>query len=296
MAGVELDALELVEVRSGGLHELDGAVDLGREALVLLVGGVLREALVPGVHLAEVRESALCEGADEIDGGCRGVVPLQQPLGVGGARRLGEVVAVDDVAAVGGQGHIAAGLGVARAGLGELPGHAAHLHDRHRRAVGEDDGHLQHGLDAVADLLGGGAGERLGAVAALQQERLPGRGAREPLAQVVHLAGEHQRRQGRELVRNGGDGIRVGPGRLLLDRERAPVIQVGVQGGHPLSLVARGNPRSPGCGDPDRRVGCRVGRASGAHPMPRIRPSRGPSRSRRRRRRTAARRGAAARP
>ena len=42
--GVELDALELVEVGARGLHELDRAVDLVRELLVALVGRVLGEA------------------------------------------------------------------------------------------------------------------------------------------------------------------------------------------------------------------------------------------------------------
>ena len=202
VAGVELDAAQLVEVGAGRLHELDRAVDLVREALVLLVRRVLREALVPGVHLAEVGEAALRERADEIDGRCRGVVALQQPLRVGLARALGEVEAVDDVAAVGGQRHVAAGLGVARARLGELARHPPHLHDRHRRAVREHDRHLQHRLDAVADLLGRRAREGLGAVAALQQERAAGGGAGEPVAEVVDLAREDERRQSRDL---GGD-------------------------------------------------------------------------------------------
>ena len=170
MAGVELHPAELVEVRSGRLHELDGAVDLGGETLVALVRRVLRESLVPRVHLAEVGEPALGEGADEVQRRCRGVVALEQAGGVGLTGVLGEVVPVDDVTAVGRQGDIAARFGIARAGLGELPCHPPHLHDRHRRAVGEHDGHLEHGLDPVADLLGRRAGERLSAVAALEQE------------------------------------------------------------------------------------------------------------------------------
>ena len=50
---------QFVEVGARGFHELDGAVDLGRQALVALVRGVLREALVPAVHLTQVGEPTL---------------------------------------------------------------------------------------------------------------------------------------------------------------------------------------------------------------------------------------------
>ena len=179
VARVELDAAQLVEVGARRLHELDGAVDVVRQALVRLVRRVLGEALVPAVHFAQVGEATLGERADQIDRRRGRVVALQQPGRVGAARALGEVEAVDDVAAVGGQRDVAAGLGVARARLGELPGHPPHLHDRHRGAVCQHHRHLQHRLDAVADLLGRRPGEGLGAVAALQQEGTTGCRARE---------------------------------------------------------------------------------------------------------------------
>jgi hypothetical protein len=57
------------------------------------------------------------------------VVALHETARVGGARLRREVVAVDDVAAVGRQVTSAAGLGVARARLRELPAIRPHLHD-----------------------------------------------------------------------------------------------------------------------------------------------------------------------
>ena len=105
-------------------------IDLARELLVTVVGRVRGEATVPAVHLAEVGESALREGADEIERRGGSVVALHQPARVGLPGLGREVVAVDDVAAVGGQRHVAAGLGVARARLGELARHPAHLDDR----------------------------------------------------------------------------------------------------------------------------------------------------------------------
>ncbi len=239
MTGVELHAAELVEVGPRRLHELDGPVDVVGEPLVRLVRRVLGEALVPAVHLTQIGEAALGECPDQIDGRGRGVVALEQSRGVGPARALREVEAVDDVAAVRGQRHVAPGLAVARARLGELTRHPPHLHDRHRRAVREHDRHLQHGLDAVADLLGGRAGEGLGAVTALQQKGPTGCRASESLAQVVDLACEDQRRQGRDLGRDRRGSIRVIPDGLLPDGQGPPVVECVELLEHPISLSAQ---------------------------------------------------------
>ena len=65
----------------------------------------------------------------------------------------------------------------------------------HRGGVGQHDGHLQQHPQLVADVVGGHAGERLGAVAALEQERLTAGDGGELRLEVVALAGEDQRRQ-----------------------------------------------------------------------------------------------------
>ena len=102
-----------------------------------------------------------------------------------------------------------------RARLGVLPGDPADLHDRHRRGVRQHDRHLQQHPQLVADVVGGHAVERLGAVAALEQERLAARDRGDLGLEVVALAGEHQRRQ-RPQPRDGRvDGRRVGVRRLL---------------------------------------------------------------------------------
>jgi hypothetical protein len=167
--------------------------------------------------------------------------PLHAARGIRRARLRREVVAVHDVAAVRRQREVAAGLGVARAGLRELARHAAHLHDGHRGAVGEDHGHLQHGLDAVADLVGRRARKRLGAVAALQEERAAVRGGGQAGAQQVDLAREHQRREQGDLGGGGVDGRGVRPPGLLLDLERAPVVESGEDVGVGGDEVLRGH-------------------------------------------------------
>ena len=61
---------------------------------------------------------------------------------------------------------------VGRARLGELAGDAADLDDRRGRREGHHHRHLQEDAEEIADVVGGMLGEALGAIAALQQERL----------------------------------------------------------------------------------------------------------------------------
>ena len=81
--------------------------------------------------------------------------------------------AVDDVAAVARQRHAVARLGVGRARLGVLAGHAADAHDRLLAGRAPAPGSSAAGSSASCAIVSGLAvGEALGAVAALQQEAL----------------------------------------------------------------------------------------------------------------------------
>ncbi len=113
-----------------------------------------------------------------------------------------------------GQLDVADALGRRRAGLGELPGDAAHLHDRDARAVGEHDRHLQDDLQLVPDRVGREVVEGLGAVAGLEQEGLAGGDLAQGPGEPARLAGEHERRQLGELGEDVLVGVRIGPGRL----------------------------------------------------------------------------------
>ena len=77
---------------------------------------------------------------------------------------------VDHVAAVRRQAQRVERL---RAGLGVLAGHPGDLHHRQAGAVGQHDRHLQQRARVGEQVRLGVVGERLGAVAALQQERPP---------------------------------------------------------------------------------------------------------------------------
>ncbi len=166
------------------------------------------EVLVPGVHLVQVRVAAGGEGPAQVQGDGRAVVGADQPARVRGAGGGGEVEPVDGVAAVGGQlGCRPAPRAAATCGLANWPAILPIFTIGTLRAVGQHHRHLQQGLQLAAHRVGGGAGERLGAVAALQHERLAAGDGRQALGERVAFAGEDQRRQRGQL-----GGHRVGPG------------------------------------------------------------------------------------
>ena len=182
------------------------------------------------MHGAQVCEAALGEGTNQVQGGCAGVVAAQHALGVVYAGFGGEVETVDGFAAEGGQGDVAAGFHVCGTGLGELTRHAAHLHHGHGGAVGEHCRHLQDGLDAAGDLVGGCTREGFCAVAALQQECAAFSNLTECLAHSVDLTGEDERRYRVQL----GDGALkifvLAPGGLLVNVQLTPGVQAVVGG------------------------------------------------------------------
>ena len=212
--------MELVGVGADRLHERQRPLDLAGHQLVALADRRLADEVgVPGVHLAQVGVAAGDEGADQVERGGRGVVDVDEPLRVGHPRLGGEVEAVDRVAAVGRQRDALAGLEVGGARLGVLPGEPADLDHRHRRGVGQHDRHLEQHAQLVADVVGGDAGEGLGAVAAHEHERLAARDRGDLVLQVVALTGEDQRRHRPEPGDGGVDAPRgrgrpaAGPGR-----------------------------------------------------------------------------------
>jgi hypothetical protein len=124
------------------------------------------------MDLVDVGVAARREGAQEVQRRRGLEIGLEHPVGVRDPRLGGEVEAVDDVALVGWQLLAVDRLGGGRTWLGELAGHAAHLHNGHLGAVGEHHRHLQDHLEGVADVVGRELGEAFGAVAALEEEGL----------------------------------------------------------------------------------------------------------------------------
>jgi hypothetical protein len=166
-----------------------------------------------------------------------------------------------------------AGLLVGGAGLGELPGHPAHLHHRHRGAVGEHGRHLQDRADLVADPVRGRVREGLGAVPAGQEERLAAGGGGDPVAEHVDLAGEHQRGRGAQIVEDlRPDGL-VGPHGLLHARALAPGAE------RREAVVGRGQREVVGAGRGVGAEGSHADRVASSAAARRRGPSNGPGRA-----------------
>ena len=202
------------------------------------------------MHMLEIGVAALREGANEIERGGGLAIGHQHAVGIGHARRLVELDAVDDVAAIARQLLAVLHLGRARPRLGELAGDAAELHHRRAAGIGEHDRHLQEHTEEVADRVSPMLGEALGAVAALEQKGIALRDAGKLSLQLARLAGKHERRKGRKLLLNLGERGRLGVGRDLLDRLGAPAVWA-PSGRHGKALLHEseryiGDRRNPG--------------------------------------------------
>ena len=265
MAGVDVDFVQ----RGGGLgihaarpHEAQGAIDLVGEGLEpLALGAAGHELLGPRVDPGQVGEAALGEGPQQVQRRGRLVVGLHQPLRVrqaGGHRRR---LAVDDVAPEARQLGAVHDLGGRGAGLGELAGDAADLHDGHPDGVGEHHRHLQDHPELLPDADRGEVVEALGAVAGLEEEGVAGRHLGERALQGPSLAGEDQRRVGADLLDGALQVGLVGPVGLLCSGE-GPPRRRGPWACHGTSVPGRAGYRNAVTGRAPMRLRTRTGRRS----------------------------------
>ncbi len=225
VGGVEVHLVKggRLHVDAARLHEAQGALDLGRDGLVApALGARGHELLVPGMDLAQVGEAPLGEGPQQVQRGRRLVVGGEEPLRVGRSGRGSRHEVVHAVAAEGREVLVTDPLGGRRSGLGELPGDAAHLHDRHARAVGEHHRHLEDDLELVPDGVGGEVVEGLGAVARLEHEGSALGHLGQAGSELAGLPGEDQRGQRREVLQCLLEDRFVRPVRLLVGRPLAP--------------------------------------------------------------------------
>ena len=244
VAGVEIGFADLRRagrIDAAGRHEAQRFVDPVRQVLIAI--GQRRagdEAEVPAMDLVQIGIAAGGEGAQQVERAGRLEIAELHACGVGNAGLGGEVGAVDDIAAIGRQGHAVLGFVVRGAGLGELAGHAADFHDRHRGAEGEHHRHLQQHAEGVADDVGGEILEALGAIPALQHDGPPFGDFGQRGLEAACLAGEHERRIGAQAGFLGGELGRIRIGGLLLGFVVAPGIEG--PGGHHIT------PEEPGAG------------------------------------------------
>ena len=212
---VQVNIAQCLKIDAGGTHKLDRAVDVLRERLIARIGRIRHEALIPAMHLTQVRVAALRERTNQVQRRRGVVVQRQKALRIGLARLGGELEGVHRIAAVARQRHTVTRLHVGRARLGVLTRNTADLNDRQRRAVGQHDRHLQQGLNLQAHMIRRRLSEGLSAVPAHQDEGLAAGSRTHPRAQIVNLPGEHERRLAAQLRRHITEMFRVRVGRLL---------------------------------------------------------------------------------
>ena len=153
VAGIEIGAQRLVDLlRADGLEELEPIGDRGDDPLVLdPKRRMTDETEVPVLRVMQIREAAVDQRPDEVQRERRALIAAQQQGGIGfpGLRR--ELRSVDDIASVGGQRHPVTGLGVGRARLRVLTGHAAYADDGTLETVDEHQTHLKQYLETLGD-------------------------------------------------------------------------------------------------------------------------------------------------
>jgi hypothetical protein len=177
------------------------------------------------MDVLEVGVAAGGEGAQKVERRRGLAVGVQLPARVGLARRGRELNVVDDVAAIGRQGDAIDRLRIGRAGLRELAGDAADLHDRRRGGERHHHCHLQEYAEEIADVVGRMFAEALGAIAALQQERIARRRLAKGLFELARFACKNQRRIAGKLALGLGQRGTIGIGRRLRDRLGTPAIR-----------------------------------------------------------------------
>jgi hypothetical protein len=178
------------EIDAAGAHEADRALDLRGDDLVALSLRCARdELLVPHLHLRQVGEAALREGAKQVERGRGLVVRLDHPRWIGGSRLRGGLVVVDHVPEEDGSsssptrstGSTSVWRTARRSGR---PSRAvAPAIDHHHR-------HLQQNLQLLADRDSREVPKRLRTVARLEEEGAAGGDLAERGLQLTGLAAD----------------------------------------------------------------------------------------------------------
>ena len=147
------------------------------------------------LRVMQIGETAVTQRAHEIQRERGAFVAAQQQRRIRLARFGGELGAIHEIAAERRQRDAVARLGVRRSGLGVLAGHAADANDRLLQSVQQHEAHLQQDLELLGDLVRLALLERLGAVAAHEQELAAALRFGQTLAQLFDFPRHHERRQ-----------------------------------------------------------------------------------------------------
>ena len=157
---------------------------------------------VPVLGVMEVGESAIDEGAHEVQCQRASFVAAQEQRRIGSARLLGELRTIDIVAAKRGQLDAVFCLSRCTARLGVLPCKTANSHDALARSVHQDQTHLQEDLEFGRDGSGRAIGETLRAIATPKHEPFTACRLGQGELERLNLIARHQRRKRPDFVKN----------------------------------------------------------------------------------------------
>ncbi len=195
VSGVDVRPLRHVKLASR--HGLEEVERIGNRSddRVIFVGSrrVADPAQIPVFRVMQVGKAAVDQRADEVQRQGSALVAAQYHLRIRYAVVGRETAPIDEVTAKARQRLAVARLGIGRARLGVLACHAADAHDRLLEPVDHDQAHLQQDLQLVDDVLGRALVEGLGAVAALQHERLATLRAGDKILERVDLPARRDR-------------------------------------------------------------------------------------------------------
>ena len=190
---VGLGEVGIGRINANGLHETERLIDLGGKlAVTRTLLGVLHKVQVPSVETTEIGISTGRKGPKDVEGLGTLVVGLDHVEGVVPTSLLGELLGVDDVTAVRGEGNAILDLIGLGSGLGELSGHASNLDDGHGTSKGEDQTHLENDAEGIPNMIDVELIEGLGAVTAHEEEALSVAGTGQLLVEGADLAGKDE--------------------------------------------------------------------------------------------------------
>jgi len=213
MDGAAADAFEKIQ----------RIADRAHDALIgVLERRLVHETQIPVLRVVQIGEAALDQRTHEVQRQRRALITAQQQLRIRRTPLGGKVRTVDQVTAIARQRDPGPGLGVRRAGLGVLTGHAPHADDGFLEAVQQHETHLQQDLELLGDGVGFTIGKHLRTVTPLQQKSLAALGGGQARPQGLDLPGDDNRREPGDVRHDPFERARIVINRLLLGRPRLP--------------------------------------------------------------------------
>ena len=203
MRAVKRGASNVANASDNDFHKanrIGNAIDKLFVIFVLL--GQVEEIEIPQFRMIHVGKAAVNQTANEVH--CHGgmPVPFQQQFRIAAPGFRREFRVVNHVSAISGKRNAVARFPFFGTGFGVLTAKTSNADNFLLAAVGKNQTHLEQNLQLAGDLRAGAAGERLGAVAALQKKRFPFRRHGKLFFERFDFPRRYQRRKAFQLEQN----------------------------------------------------------------------------------------------